>query len=114
MGFGRLLRFAETSISDAWRIVNDDQLREIQERAHQIRELTRDPKWAILADYVGAMISAKNRSLLNGNAKTIEEYRGEAGWISGAYFVLQAADHLDRQLEDASKINEELKAVASL
>lgn len=91
--------------------MTENELREIQERAHLIRDLTRDHRWAILHDYVSDMVNKKNRSLLNGNAKSIEDYRAEAGWISGALFVLQAADHLDRQLENASLLVEEAKAM---
>lgn len=82
--------------------MNDDELRDLQERAHQIRELQAMPQWAMLHDYVSAMVNAKNRSLLNGNAKTIEEYRADAGWINGALFVLNAADRLDEQLKDST------------
>ena len=82
-------------------MMTEDELRELIERAHQIRELTKTPEWELLRDYIATVVSKKNRALLNGNAKTIEEYRGEAGWIQGAMFVLEAADQLDLQVERA-------------
>jgi hypothetical protein len=91
--------------------MNENELRELQERAHRIRQLQSGPDWELLKDYCSTVINAKNRGLLNGNAKTIEDYRADAGWISGAMFVLNAADHLDQQLETQMEIRQELKLV---
>jgi hypothetical protein len=90
--------------------VDEGELRDLQERAHRIRELTKHKDWELLRDYCSTIINAKNRSLLNGNAKTIEDYRADAGWISGAMFVLDAADHLDKQLELQMQLLAEMKA----
>jgi len=90
--------------------VDENELRELQERAHRIRQLQSGPEWELLCDYCSTVINAKNRHLLNGNAKSIEEYRADAGWISGAMFVLNAADHLDQQLETQIQLKAEYDA----
>jgi hypothetical protein len=90
--------------------MEEGELRELQERAHRIRTLTSSPDWTLLKDYCSTIINAKNRHLLNGNAKTIEDYRADAGWISGAMFVLNAADHLDAQLETQMQLRAEMQA----
>jgi len=82
--------------------VTEDELRDLQERALQIRELVRQPGWAILTDYVVAQIDAKNRRILAGRLHP-DDYRVEAGWVQGATFVLGASDQLDRQVEQARR-----------
>lgn len=94
--------------------MNENELRDLQERTHRIRELQRDPAWELLHDYCSTIINAKNRNLLNGNAKTIEDYRADAGWISGAMFVLKAADHLEQQLETQMQLKAELEAAEAV
>jgi hypothetical protein len=90
--------------------VTDDELRDLIERAYEITEMQQETGWVYLRDYVTAQIQAKNRHLLNGHAKTIEEYRAEAGWIQGAMFVLEAAQQLNEQVERARILVEEQKA----
>jgi hypothetical protein len=90
--------------------MDESELRELQERAHRIRQLTGTPDFELLRDYCSTMVNAKNRALLNGNAKTLEDYRADAGWISGAMFVLNAADHLDKQLELQLQLRAEMQA----
>jgi len=94
--------------------MDDNELRELQERAHQIRELAKHPSWALLTDYCSTVINAKNRFLLNGGAKTIEDYRADAGWISGAMFVLNAADHLDQQVATQVSLRAEMAAAEAV
>src|SRR5262245_39561628 len=90
--------------------MNDNELRDLVERAFQIRELQGTQGWALLKDYVASAVNAKNRWLLNGNAKTIEEYRAEAGWVQGAMFVLEASERLDTQIGEARERMAEEKA----
>ena len=78
--------------------MTDDEFRDLVERHRIIEDLTTTPGWAYLADYMTAQIAAKNRALLNGNAKTIEDYRGMAGWIQGAQAVLTASETLGDQI----------------
>lgn len=83
--------------------MDEAELRDLQERAHQIRELTKTSGWELLRDYVATVLNAKNRGLLNGNAKTLEDYRADAGFISGAQFVLGAADELEARIDRVTK-----------
>lgn len=78
--------------------VNPD-LRDLIERNAQIQEMTQHPGWALLEDYMRAQMGAKQRSLLLGNADTIEEYREWTGWLKGVSATLDAPDTLAKQLE---------------
>lgn len=94
--------------------MEENELRELQERAHRIRQLTSTPDWELLRDYCSTIINAKNRHLLNGNAKSIEDYRADAGWISGAMFVLNASEHLESQLETQLQLRAEYEAAEAV
>jgi len=94
--------------------MDESELRELQERAHRIRQLANTPDWQLLRDYCSTVINAKNRHLLNGMAKSLEEYRSDAGWISGAMFVLDADEHLERQLELQLQLLAEYKAAEAV
>lgn len=92
--------------------MNDTEFRELGERAYALQTLKNHPGWEVLAREVEARAGAKNRWLLNGNAKTLEDYRGEAGWVNGARDVLALADSLAEQIERERKRRDEAAAQA--
>jgi hypothetical protein len=77
------------------------ELRQLTEQAHRIRKLTEHPDWAVLVEYVQGRIEAEQRWLMNGHAKTVEDYRGRAGWVQGAMHVLEAPDRIDEEVKRA-------------
>ena len=88
--------------------MTDEELRELQELAHQLDELTKHPGWKVLVDFAwngDGMIGAKQRYLVGGSCKTTDEYQKYAGWVAGAQAVLQApvavAAIRDRESEKA-------------
>jgi len=90
--------------------MDENELRNLQEQAHQIRELQNQPGWLILRDYVRAHIQRKQHFLLNGNAKTLEDYRAVAGWVQGAEFALTVGDQIEEQLERDMALKAEMEA----
>jgi hypothetical protein len=73
--------------------VTREQARELTERAHQLDELTKHPGWAVLVDWTRhgpAGAANRQRGLLAGNAKSLEDYQYEVGWLAGAEHVLDA------------------------
>ena len=71
--------------------MTDDQLRELQELAHQLDELTRHPGWAVLVNYAhygDGMQAQQQKRVLAGSCKTPEEYQRWTGWIAGSQAVL--------------------------
>jgi hypothetical protein len=94
--------------------LEENELRDLQERAHLIREMTRTPAWELLRDYCSTVVDAKTRNLLSGHAATVEEYRADAGFVSGARFVLEAGDRLEQQLQLAMQWEAEYKAAEAV
>jgi len=90
--------------------MDETELRELQEQAHHLRELQVQPGWLILRDYVKQHIARKQQFLLNGNAKTLEDYRAVAGWVQGAEFALTVGDQLEERLERDLMYKTELEA----
>jgi hypothetical protein len=76
--------------------------------------LQKSPDWSYLDKYCSQLISAKTRSLLNGNAKTIEDYRAEAGFVAGALFVLQAGEQVEQKLAMQMQLEAEYKAAEAV
>jgi len=71
--------------------VTPDQLRDLQELAHQLDELTRHPGWQVFVNYAqfgDGMMSAQQARVLNGSCKSPEEYQRWTGWIAGSQAVL--------------------------
>lgn len=90
---------------------DDNRLRELQEEAHRIRELQQQPAWQDLVRFVSRMTDSKTRWLLNGNAKTLEDYRWEAGWVAGATYILQAPTQADLRVERMMSARAELETL---
>ena len=71
--------------------MTEDELRELQELAHKLEELTRHPGWPVLVDYAhfgDGMQQSRQKYLLGGLCKTPEEYQKYVGWVSGSQSVL--------------------------
>lgn len=82
--------------------MNPDQLRELQELAHQLEELTKTDAWKILVDYAqygDGMLASHQKYLISGLCKTTEEYQKQAGWVQGCLAVLNAPENV-RKMSD--------------
>lgn len=77
--------------------MNDQELRDLQELAYQLEELTRHPGWSVFKDFVvfssGGQAS-KQRYVLNGKCKDDKDYMFHTGWIAGSQFALDAPDRV--------------------
>lgn len=82
-----------------------DELRALQEQAHQLQELTKHPGWAVLEDYAVRSpfgTATRQTGLLNGGAKSYDDYQKQTGWLSGVYFVLHAPQRVRELADDKS------------
>jgi hypothetical protein len=93
----------------------EEVLRGLIEQAHLLDELTRHPGWEVLEDFClrGPQGSAKKQTaLVNGTAKTLEEYKERCGELRGIHFVLDAPKMVD-QLAVAARLRSEEKLGAA-
>lgn len=79
--------------------MNDADYRALIERAHQVRELTKEPGWQVLVNDVTAQAGEWNKRLLGGHATTVEEYRAWAGRVQGLKAFLDIPDELEAKVE---------------
>ncbi len=81
--------------------MTDDEFRALVEQAHQVRELTQHPGWAVLDDYMNHVVmNPLKRRVLNGNG--IDDhvtYRALVEFLQGAHRVLGVPDELATQVE---------------
>ena len=79
--------------------MNDDEFRDLIERTHAIQELTRTPGWQYLVDRAHASIAPRQKAVLDGNPKNMEDYRRATGWIDGALAVLDIPAVVAREID---------------
>ena len=79
--------------------MTEDEFRDLVERNAQIQEITERPGWPLLADYLRAQMEAKQRWVLLGDAKTMDEYKKVTGWLQGVTDALTAPNALAEQVE---------------
>lgn len=89
--------------------MTEDELRQIQEQAHLLDELTKHPGWPVLVDYALTKIARSKEAVLNGNIDDHATYKARTGVFVGVHFVLDAPrevrdtvlSELERREEDA-------------
>lgn len=75
---------------------------------HEVQEMTKHPGWTYLIDRAAVNISAKQRSVLNGSAKSVEEYKALTGWLDGATFIVNLPERMNQDLEQTRSARAEL------
>lgn len=71
-------------------MLNDDELRALQEDAHMLEELTKHPGWSIFVGYCHAIMDGDKRRVLGGVLADPLEYKAVTGRIVGIHDVLNA------------------------
>ena len=91
--------------------MTDDEYRDMQEVAHQLRELTKHSGWGALVEYAHTAMRTTKDGLLNGNVANIDEYRKRAGWLTGIHFVIEAPATMAKIVE-GERVRREERAAA--
>jgi hypothetical protein len=90
--------------------LTDDELRDLVEDAHLLREFTKDPGYSVWVNSCQRRIEAKKREMIAGIPETVEAYRHTAGWIEGAEYVLGAMHDLDARIARAREARKPVPA----
>lgn len=88
-------------------------LRDLIERAYQLEELTRHPGWPLLVDLITAMTTTRQRLILSGACKTLEDYAQQTGWVKGAQAALDGPAMVQRKLDAYRELAEENDLLAN-
>lgn len=80
--------------------MSEDEFLDLVRMTHEVQEMTKHPGWTYLVDRAAVNISAKQRSVLNGSAKTVEEYKALTGWLDGATFFVNLPNKMEQDLEE--------------
>ena len=83
--------------------MTDEELREMQERVVQIRELQQHRSWPIYEDWLRHRLQQHQKRILAGNIEDIPTYRHQAGIVAGLTTAIVAANEIEeivnRELE---------------
>lgn len=84
--------------------MTDEELRDLRERAFQLEELQKHPGWAVLQDFAVNVAGLRSWQtfVLNGNAKTPDQYQNYVGRIFGCEHVLTAAAKVRAMVDGAT------------
>lgn len=90
-----------------------DQIRQLQEQAAQIQELTRHPGWEFLADYIIALTTKQQQYVLTGRCTDERDYARRTSYVKGMLDVLEAPSKLQQQVDRLRSLRPETEGVTS-
>jgi hypothetical protein len=79
--------------------VEDDELRDLQERVALIEEMSSHPGWTMLTDRAHATLRSTQQSIINGRLD-LDTYRNRCGFIEGAFFILNLPGAVRSELDE--------------
>jgi len=87
--------------------VNDDELRDLQERCALIAEMAASPGWAMLVDRATASIRVEQQRVLNGKLDH-DTYLKSCAYMDGQFFILQLPGRVAAELANELSLREEM------
>jgi hypothetical protein len=79
--------------------MNADELRELEERVLQVREMSGTLAWEMLRDRALIRIVSSQRRLIGGRVPNYEEYLKETSFLEGIEFVLTIPQLIQAELD---------------
>lgn len=86
--------------------MDDRDLHELIERAHQIELLTHHPGWHFYVDYLSSLTMHLQTVVLSGRCTDIEDYRKKTGVVEGMRIAMDAPKNLLARVADRQAIRE--------
>lgn len=80
-----------------------DTKRALIEQAHQLRELTKHPGWAVLVDFMEIRMRGDKLKVLNGKCVDLDDYRKLTGSLQGIHAVLDAPKIVQELADNARR-----------
>jgi len=87
--------------------MNDDELRDLQERVAVVTDMTESVGWAMLVDAATAAIASKQLNILRGNCSSYEEYKSECSFSHGMDYLLKLPTRLQETLKRELELRQE-------
>ena len=79
--------------------MNDDELRELQERVDVMTTMTETQGWTMLVDAAIAAIEGRRLHVLRGNCASFEEYKADCSFTQGMDFLLALPQRMQASLD---------------
>lgn len=78
-------------------------MRQAQEEAHLLEELTQHIGWGVLAERMKNRMASTKFGVLNGNVANFEAYKTRTGWLTGVHEVLGEPEEAYKQVQSELK-----------
>lgn len=96
-------------------MLGDEDFRDLIERSALIREMSDHPGWLLLNDRAKVNLFSRQRSLIQGQVKSMEDYVRQTAWMEGVSFILDlpavVQNELERETAERKAYEEALKDV---
>jgi hypothetical protein len=80
--------------------MNDDELRELQDRVDVIVSMAESAGWAYLVDAARATLLTKQMRIVQGKCDSFEEYKTDCAFGDGMEYLLRLPTRLQASLDD--------------
>lgn len=81
--------------------MDEQELRDLQERVALVKEMAAHPGWRMLQDRALHTLLIKQTYIIQGKCKSYEEYLKEVAFTDGVEYLMKLPDRLDLELEMA-------------
>jgi hypothetical protein len=81
--------------------VNENELRDLIERHHQLGRLVQHESWPVFVDYLHMHMSRRQRKVVGGGAKSYDEYKLDCGFLQGLQTALEAERSVGEMVANA-------------
>jgi hypothetical protein len=79
--------------------VNDEELRDLQERVSIIQSMTETGGWALFVDAAYAVLEQKASRITQGKCENHEDYRAECAFSDGVKYLIGLPGRLQKSLD---------------
>jgi hypothetical protein len=94
--------------------MNDDELRDLQERVSVLSAMAEGQGWALLLDAAAASVESRQLHILRGKCESFEEYKSECAFAHGMQYLMGVPGRMQETLEFELGLRRERSAAEDL
>ena len=87
--------------------MNDEELRDLQERVALIVDMTQSQGWSLFQDAAQHTLEGRQNRVVQGRCDNWEEYKAEVAFTDGMRYVLNLPDTLQARLDQEMQLRRE-------
>ena|SRR5215831_5762507 len=87
--------------------MDDDELREMQERVTLIVDMTQTQGWNLLQDAAVSTLGGRQARIVQGHCESMEDYKAEVAFVDGMRYILNLPHTLQQRLDQEMELRRE-------